>query len=474
MAEIILTGSCGDNATFNLYDDGLLEILGTGEMKGYNEYPYNPWWTENNKIARVTIADGITSIGVFSFYNCTNLTDVRIGNGVTSMTNAFWNCTSLTTITMPASVTRLVGPVFDRCSKLSQVIIENKTGVVDTTVPPFTNTPIASLQGEIIVPYNLKDSYKTDTNWTVYTTIIKTEPLARLFKKIATAIRKVKGTTDNIVAYDFPEEINEVDIHDMTNIWDSGEVVISHGTVPKYAFYNDTQIKKVIIGEGVTSINTNIFNTCSNLATVVYNATNVTLTNNAGAANQLFYNCPITSITFGENVLSIPNYLFWNYNNRKTFPDTITIPDSVTSIGNYAFYYCTGLTSITIGNSVTSIGDWVFRYCTTLTSVTIGNGVTSISLGAFSGCTGLTSITIPDSVTSIGNSAFSNCTGLTELILKNADNVVALNSTNALLKTPIQTSETDGFIYVPEALVEQYKGDTNWATYADKIKAIGS
>lgn len=78
-----------------------------------------------------------------------------------------------------------------------------------------------------------------------------------------------------------------------------------------------------------------------------------------------------------------------------------TIPNSVTSIGNFAFNNCTGLTSITIPNSVTSIGDCVFYYCTDLSSITIPNSLTSIGQQAFGGCSGLTSITIPNSVTTL-------------------------------------------------------------------------
>ena len=86
---------------------------------------------------------------------------------------------------------------------------------------------------------------------------------------------------------------------------------------------------------------------------------------------------------------------------------SVTIGNSVTSIGYEAFYYCTGLNSVTIGNSVTSIGSYAFRSCTGLNSVTIGNSVTSIGSSAFWDCTGLTSVTIGDSVTSIGDYAFA-------------------------------------------------------------------
>ena len=94
---------------------------------------------------------------------------------------------------------------------------------------------------------------------------------------------------------------------------------------------------------------------------------------------------------------------------------SVTIGNSVTSIGDYAFYDCDGLTSVTIGNSVTSIGDYAFFDCDGLTKVTIPDSVISIGYSAFSYCRSLTSVTIPDSVTSIGDYAFSNCTGLTEI-----------------------------------------------------------
>jgi len=104
---------------------------------------------------------------------------------------------------------------------------------------------------------------------------------------------------------------------------------------------------------------------------------------------------------------------FANY----TSMTSITIPNSVTSIGRDAFSGCTGLTSITIPNSVTSIGMDAFSGCTGLTSITIPNSVTSISYYAFSGCTSLTSVTIPNSVTSIGMNAFRGCTGLTSITI---------------------------------------------------------
>ena len=101
-----------------------------------------------------------------------------------------------------------------------------------------------------------------------------------------------------------------------------------------------------------------------------------------------------------------------SYSGSVVIPASVTYSSktySVTSIGDDAFYNCSGLTSITIPECVTSIGSYAFSGCSSLTSITIPNSVTSISRYAFSGCSGLTSINIPNSVTSIGYYAFSSC-----------------------------------------------------------------
>ena len=133
--------------------------------------------------------------------------------------------------------------------------------------------------------------------------------------------------------------------------------------------------------------------------------------------DRAFYGCTgLASVTIGNSVTSIGSSAF----SGCTGLTSVTIPDSVTSIGGSAFSGCTGLTSVTIPNSVTSIGNDSFSGCTGLTSVTIPNSVTSIGNDSFSGCTGLTSVTIPDSVTSIGWSAFSGCIGLISATIGNS------------------------------------------------------
>jgi hypothetical protein len=96
---------------------------------------------------------------------------------------------------------------------------------------------------------------------------------------------------------------------------------------------------------------------------------------------------------------------------------TITIPNSITSIGEYSFSDCTGLTSVNMPNNVTNIGEQAFLNCTGLTSIIIPGSVTTIAQETFYGCTGLTSVTLPDSVTSIGDNVFSQCSSLVSIAI---------------------------------------------------------
>ena len=207
-------------------------------------------------------------------------------------------------------------------------------------------------------------------------------------------------------------------------------------------------IPKKIFGKPVTSIGNDAFSGCTRLTSVVIPNSVTTIGNGA------FWDCTgLASVTIPNSVTSIGDFAFFGctsltrvdisdigawcnisfgygnsnplyyaknlYLNGELVTDLV-IPNNATSIGNYAFSGCTGLTSVEIPNSVTTIGDYAFSGCTGLTSVEIPNSVTTIGDFAFSGCTGLTSIEIPNSVTSIGYSAFSNCTGLTSIEIPNS------------------------------------------------------
>lgn len=141
--------------------------------------------------------------------------------------------------------------------------------------------------------------------------------------------------------------------------------------------------------------------------------------------------------------------------------------DGVTRIGAHAFYNCS-LTSVTIPNSVTSIGICAFENCTSLTSITFPDSLTSIGDWAFRVCTSLTSIEIPDSVTSIGDYAFDNCSSL--------ESVTVLATTPPTLGTDAFTGTHSNLkIYVPsESANASYQTASGWSSYASKIETIPS
>ena len=202
----------------------------------------------------------------------------------------------------------------------------------------------------------------------------------------------------------------------------TGECIINCNATYN-AFYG-AMFTKVVIGEGVTIVNCSALSDCSNLMSVTIPSSVTSFQGYFSFSfsgeceincnfNDIFRDSKIKKVFLGEGVTSIEDRAFYNC----TSLTSVTIPSSVTSIGSSAFYNCTSLTSVTIPEGVTSIGSYAFEGCRGLTSVTIPEGVTSIEDRAFYNCTGLTSVTIPLSVTTIGSMAFMDCTSLTSVTI---------------------------------------------------------
>ena len=203
----------------------------------------------------------------------------------------------------------------------------------------------------------------------------------------------------------------------------------------------NSTLKSVYVGNGVTSIGNEAFTSCKG----------------------------ISSVTLSNDVTTIGSEAFWTDEGILRFnSDTdglMNIPDTVTSIGSYAFTNLNSITTFNIGSGMTSIEGSVFPSMIGLTAVTIPNTVTKIGLTAFYNCYSLKTVIIPSSVTRIEGGAFRQCSGLTSITCL-ATTPPTMTSNNVFEST------NNCPIYVPSQSVSSYKSATNWSTYASRIKAI--
>ena len=392
----------------------------------------------------VTVTGGNILYG--AFYNCTGLTSVTIGNGVTSIgRSAFEGCTRLTSITIPDSVTSIGECAFSWCTKLTSVTIGNGvtsigdyafrgcSGLTSVTI----GNGVTSIGDSAFQDCTGLTSINVAEGNTKYHSagncLIETASKTLIFG-CKTSVIPSDGSVTSIGSYAFKgcTGLTSITIpNSVTNIGD-------------WVFVGCNSLTSITISENVISIGNNAFSGCKGL-------TSITIPDNVTSIGErALYNCTgLTSVTIGNGVTSIGDSAFSGCSGLTS----ITIPDSVTNIGRHTFAYCSGLTSVTIGNGVTSIGWAAFMGCNRLTSILVADGntkyhssgncliettsktlilgcntsvipsdgsVTSIGDSAFESCTGLTSVTIPDSVTSIGRSAFYNCTGLTSVTIPNS------------------------------------------------------
>ena len=363
----------------------------------------------------VTIPDSVTSIGVGAFYNCSGLTSVTIPDSVRSIgDSAFSGCSGLTSVTIGNGVTSVGDYAFSGCSGLTSVTIGNGVTSIGSSV--FSG---CSGLTSVAIP----DSVTSIEDG---------------------AFSLCSGLTSVTI----PDSVTSIGGRAFYNCNGLTSVTIpdSVTSIGSYAFYGCSSLASVTIPDSVTSIGDSAFSGCSGL-------TSVTIPDSVTSiGSYAFYGCSVLmSFSVGINNLnySSVNGLLLSKDGRTLIQGVngdVTIPEGVTSIGSYAFYNCSGLTSVTIPDSVTSIGSSVFSGCSGLADengfiivrntlynyfgtdgeITIPDGVTNVGSSAFYGCSGPTNVTIPDSVTSIGERAFYNCNGLTSVTIP--DSVTSIGS----------------------------------------------
>ena len=436
----------------------------------------------------INIPASVTNIEDFAFYGCTNLTSIvvdsdnptydsrnncnaiilsysnslirgckttTIPNSVTSIIHdAFSGCTGLTSIIIPNSVNNIGEDAFVGCTSLSIVVDpdnptydsrDNCNAIIHTS----SNTLIRGCKATIIPNSVTSINHYAFSGCNDLTSIV--------IPNSVTSIGEYAfyGCTD-LSSIEIPNSVKDIGRYAFDGCTSLASMVIPNSVtnIGEYAFYECTGLASIEIPNSVTSIGYRTFSGCTGLASIVVDSGNPTYDsrNNCNAIietsfNTLIFGCKTTTIP--NSVTSIGGFAF----SGQSGLTSIEIPNSVTTIRDRAFYECTGLTSITIPNSVTRIESSTFSGCTSLTSTTIPNSVTTIKDRAFYGCTDLTSINIPNSVTSIGSLAFGGCKSLSSMTIPNS--VTSLGG-NTFYDTGIYNLESNwelGALYIDDCLI---------------------
>lgn len=333
----------------------------------------------------------VTSIGREAFYYGSRITSVSIPEGVKSIGScAFGNCEGLTSIRIPKSVASIGSQAFLGCIALTNITVD------------AGNLSYKSIDG---VLYD---------------------------KAGTTLIRCPEGLT----SVGIPEGVTNIGARAFENCYGLLTIVLPESvtTIGEAAFIYCRCLTDINIPEGVTSIGEQAFYGCSGLTSIsipksVANIGRIAFMDcpglksfsvdvgnkNYASIDGVLYNksgtslikCPesLTSMNIPESVTGIGDWAFYNCASLTS----LSLPEGLTSIGGASFYGCSGLTSMIIPKGVINIGDQAFDECPGLTSVIFSEGLKSIGARGFAYCTGLRNINLPKSVTSIGKSAFEGC-----------------------------------------------------------------
>ena len=421
-ADVTSSGTFGtDNAlTWSLYDDGTLEISGTGAMPDFSYSVPAPWKDFSSKLTKVIVNQGVTNVGESTFSYNSTIQSVVLSDTVVSVgKSAFSGCSALKTVQFGSGLTELGGLgswnfAFGSCSSLERFEVAESNHAFSADNGILYNAEKTQIilcpqkmSGSVVIPEGVTAIGADAFDNCASITCIKLPASLTKIEGIGSSWGYAFGDCKSLEKYEVAEGNTAYAAVD--GLLYSADKTQLYACPPQYAGTVD-------IAEGVTSIGSSVFSQCAGVTAVRFPST---LTDSL--SSYTFSSCKALArfeVAAGNAVYTAKDGILYDAQMTKIIlcPNQISgeiiIPDTVTQIGSSVFSGRTGITAVTLPAALTSIGSSAFNGCTSLAEITIPDGVVKLDSRAFYGCSSLTELQIPDSVTSIGSSAFYGCTGL--------------------------------------------------------------
>ena len=383
-----------DDAYYSKDHKQLIRLDGDGAsykiLNGTNKIGMCAFY-ENNHLTTIDIPKSVNEIGMGAFAGCEKLASITIPNGVTKLKdNTFENCASLASITIPVGVKSIDCGAFRGCSSLTSVFLDINSQLENIGSSVFED---CSSLASITIPNSVTSiGSSTFKGCSSLTSIIIPNSVTSIDS------RTFEGCS-GLTSITIPNSVTSIGYSAFEGCSSLTSIIIPNDvtSIGSSAFEGCSGLTSIIIPNSVTSIGSAAFNGCSGLTSITLPFVGISL----NGTDKTHFGCIFGASSYDYNNDYVPSTL-----------EEVTITGGE-SIASNAFYNYSGLTSITMPNSVASIGRYAFGNCSGLTSIIIPNSVTSIGSLAFWGCSGLTSIIIPNSVINISYGAFEDCSSLT-------------------------------------------------------------